>query len=225
MSTIAFLIVSIVSCGYMPVIHGNGVPYLDVFVDIKPGSWPNPINIKSKGVFAVAVCGTADFDVARVDPTTIKIYVHGIEEGVSPIRWSYEDVATPYIGPDGGGHDLGGDGYMDLVFHFETRTVVTTLNLYEHTGETVFLFIKGNLKPEFGGKAIMGGDYVWVIDLPGDVNSDASVNILDAVIISLAWGSTLNPGLNWDSRADVNDDNEVNILDAAVVALHWGETP
>jgi hypothetical protein len=60
-----------------------------VDVDIKPGSCPNPLNVKSKGVLPVAILGTEDFDVGMIDPTSIML------AGVSAIRSSYEDVATP----------------------------------------------------------------------------------------------------------------------------------
>ena len=134
---------------------------IPVYVDIKPGGWPNPINIGSKGVFPVAICGTEDFDVMTIDPATVKIYIEGIGEGVCPIRWSYEDVATPYTGAPGGGHALGGDGYLDLVFHFDTQTVVTGLGLAGHVGETIPLIIKGNLN--VGLIPIIGQDYVRIL--------------------------------------------------------------
>jgi hypothetical protein len=133
-----------------------------VYVDIKPGSWPNPINVGSKGVFAVAICGTKDFDVKTIDPKTVKIYIEGTAEGVSPICWSYEDVATPYTGPPGGGHTLGADGYLDLVFHFDTQAV-TALDLTSHVGQTIPLIIKGNIYRAFDGMAIQGQDYVRII--------------------------------------------------------------
>jgi len=130
---------------------------IPVYVDIKPGSWPNPINIGDKGVFAVAICGTCDFDVKAIDPTTVKLYIDGI--GVAPIRWSYADVATPYTGDADGGHALGGDGYLDLVFHFDTQTVVAS-DLARHVGENTPLIIKGHLHTD---APIMGQDYVWVL--------------------------------------------------------------
>lgn len=119
---------------------------LEVSVDIKPGSWPNPINIRSFGVFAAAILGAEDFDTECVDPDSIMIYIEGIDEGVAPLRWNFEDVNC--------------DGYMDLVFHFDTQTVVNTLHLYEHVGETIPLIIKGSL---YDGIPIKGEDYVWVI--------------------------------------------------------------
>jgi hypothetical protein len=203
--------------------YGNGhVP--GVYVDIKPGSWPNPINIRAKGVFAVAICGTGTLDVLSVDPTSVKIYILGIDEGVPPERWSYEDAATPYTGPRPGGHTLTGDGFTDLVFHFKIQNVVNGLNLAAHQGETVTLYIRGYLYPEAGGKPLEAEDYVRVIDLPGDVNSDAAVDILDGAIIGLAWDATPNPSPNWDERADIVEDYKINILDAVVVSLNWGQT-
>jgi hypothetical protein len=132
------------------------------YVDLKPGSWPNPIEIVSKGVLPVAICGTEDFDVRTIDPSTVKIYIEGNEEGVSPIRWSYEDVATPYTGPPEGGHALRRDGYLDLVFHFDTKAVVA-LDLASHVGETIPLIVRGNLREADGGTAIQGQDYARIM--------------------------------------------------------------
>jgi hypothetical protein len=58
-------------------------------VDIKPGTCPNPVNVKARGVLPVAILGTADFDVTTIDPASVRL------EGVAPIRWALEDVATP----------------------------------------------------------------------------------------------------------------------------------
>jgi len=43
---------------------------ISVYVDIKPGSWPNPIYLGSIGVFSVAICGTEDFDAASARART-----------------------------------------------------------------------------------------------------------------------------------------------------------
>jgi len=143
-------------------------PMIHVYVDIKPGSWPNPINKRSKGVIAVAICGAEDFDVTTIDPETVEITMEGLEVGVSPLRWSYEDVATPYEGEPGGGHDLEGDGYLDLVLHFKTQEVVSTLGLcdYYH-GEVIPLMITGNLFEAYNGTPIQGSDYIRILDPRG----------------------------------------------------------
>lgn len=142
------------------------IPLIPVFVDIKPGSWPNPINPRSKGVIPVAICGTEEFDVTTIDPVTIQITTEDIMMMivVSPLRWSYEDVATPYTGEEGGGHELTGDGIIDLVLHFDTQEVVENLGLYYYAGTTIHLLIKGNLYEEEGSTPIQGQDFVWILD-------------------------------------------------------------
>jgi hypothetical protein len=43
----------------------------EVEIDIKPGSYPNCFNINGHGVIPVAILGSADFDVAQIDVTTL----------------------------------------------------------------------------------------------------------------------------------------------------------
>jgi len=136
---------------------------INVYVDIKPGSWPNPTNTESEGVIPVAICGTEDFDVTTIDPASVEFMIEGVDEGVLLLRWSYEDVATPWTDEDGGGHAVGADGYLDLTLKFKKKDVVNTLGLKDHIGETIALIITGNLKEEFGGTAIEGHDWVWII--------------------------------------------------------------
>lgn len=139
---------------------------IPINVDIKPGSWPNPINPRSKGVLPVAICGTEEFDVTSIDPATIQITIEDLlgETGVSPLRWSYEDVATPYTGEEGGGHELTGDGFLDLILHFDTPEVVGTLGLYGYVGTTIPLIIIGNLIEDEGSTPIRGQDYIWILN-------------------------------------------------------------
>ncbi|UCE28879.1 MAG: hypothetical protein JSV85_06355 [Candidatus Bathyarchaeota archaeon] len=134
-----------------------------VDIDIKPASWPNPLNVKSKGVLPVAVCGTEDFDVTTIDPATIRLTLGGAE--VAPLRWSLEDVATPYVGEPCGGHDLGGDGYLDLALKFKVQEVVEALGLDAYgDGDVVALVIVGNLKAEHTGSPIRGQDCVVILN-------------------------------------------------------------
>jgi hypothetical protein len=133
-----------------------------VHVDIKPGSWPNPLNLKDKGVLPVAVCGTEDFDVATIDPETIRLTLDGV--GVAPLRWSYEDVATPYTEEPCSGHDLDGDGYLDLTLKFKTQEVIQTLGLAAFSDrDVVVLILIGNLKAEHGGALIQGQDCITIL--------------------------------------------------------------
>ncbi len=81
-----------------------------VDIDIKPGSDPNSINLKSKGVIPVAILGSANFDVADVDVATL------VFAGASPAH----DLTDPVVYAD---HlqDVNLDGFMDLVCHFRTQ--------------------------------------------------------------------------------------------------------
>jgi len=139
------------------------VSIIEVGFDIKPGSCPNPFNTTSKGVLPVAVLGSEDFDVTTVDPATIRLAREGYEDGVSPLRWSYEDVATPFEGELCECHDLNGDGYMDLTLKFKTQEIKDTLDLNNEAGNTIPLLVTGNLMEEADGTPIEGSDCIWVL--------------------------------------------------------------
>lgn len=146
------------------------IPPLTVDADIKPGSWPNPFNKEAKGKFAVAICGTEDFDVSTIDPSTIRITAEDDEgnllAGVAPLRWVIEDVATPFdqTNPDEpDGHAVDGDGIPDLVLHFDRQEVVEGCDLCRFGDkEYVKLYIIGNLLEEEGGTPLEGFDWIRV---------------------------------------------------------------
>jgi len=128
---------------------------ISVDFDIKPGSCPNPLNMrevlvdpKSGGILTVAVLGTADFDVKDIDPSTLTL------EGIEPLRHSYEDVATP---AGGSGCDCttdGPDGHLDLLLKFQEVDLVVGLALLSGT---VPLRLTGDLHD---GTGIEGVDCV-----------------------------------------------------------------
>jgi hypothetical protein len=141
---------------------------LEIAVDIKPGSCPNPLNTGAKGVLPVAIMGTDDWDVTQVDPASIRL------EGVSPLRWSLEDAGLPYepytgkemaydcieYSPD----DYGTfDGTDDLSFKFDAQEVVAALGEV-HDGDVLVMQLTGTLREEFGGTAFAGEDVVVIID-------------------------------------------------------------
>ncbi len=84
-----------------------------VAIDIRPGAYPNVINAGSRGLIAVAILATADFDpldvVNGVDPATVRF------AGASKVHPNQ---------PLGHWEDVNGDGNTDLVLHFETSEVV-----------------------------------------------------------------------------------------------------
>jgi hypothetical protein len=140
-------------------------PDLTIAVDIKPGSCPNPLNIKSKGVLPVAILGSEDFDVKEIKKNSIKLM------GVKSLRWSYEDVATPfepYTDKDDAYdcNELGDDGFLDLTLKFKRTEIVEKIKK-KYGGvdrdQAVVLKLKGKLKD---GTPFYGEDVI-IIKKPG----------------------------------------------------------
>jgi hypothetical protein len=73
----------------------------EVEIDITPGGNPNTINLKSKGVVAVAVLTTDDFNAGTVKPSSVQF------AEAPPVRWKLDDVD--------------GDGDDDMLLHFRTQ--------------------------------------------------------------------------------------------------------
>lgn len=140
-------------------------PLLSIYVDIKPGYWPNSINPKDHGYLVVAVCGTNTFDVHTIDPKSLTLSLNGGKNIVKPLIWSYQDVATPWTGPDGGGHSAKGDGYLDLTLKFQCYQVIHVLKLFNYPGETLRLTLTGTLKKTMGSNPVSGHDYVQIANL------------------------------------------------------------
>lgn len=59
--------------------------------------------------------------------------------------------------------------------------------------------------------------------IPGDINGDGIVNIMDLATVARAYGT--KPGdPKWNELVDVNNDNIINILDLIPVARNYGRT-
>lgn len=156
---------------------------LTVAVDIKPGSCPNPLNVKNKGLLPVAILGTEDFDVNGIDMASIRL------EDVAPIRSSYEDVATPVVdGNECDCNSAGPDDYTDLTLKFKTQEIVEALGDV-NDGDVLSLTLTGSLSDE---TPIEGEDCVSIVGRfkpfsKGDLNKDGIVNMLDMGIIIKSW--------------------------------------
>lgn len=122
-------------------------------LDIKPGSCPNPLNRRSRGVVPVCLLGTAGIDVRLVDLASIRLSRADCVGGsVAPYEGPpgphsvIEDVGTPFDGLPCACHELGGDGVPDLSMHFETDNVVAALELDALSpGALVELVVTGTL--------------------------------------------------------------------------------
>jgi hypothetical protein len=80
----------------------SGCPWTEVEIDIKPGSYPNSINLCSRGVIPVAILSGGGFDATTIDPTTVAFAGAYIRvKGKGALQYSFEDVD--------------GDGDLDFV--------------------------------------------------------------------------------------------------------------
>jgi hypothetical protein len=83
-------------------------PFLEVAIDIKPGSDPNSINPKSKGKIPVAILSTKDFNaLMQVDQKSLTFGSTG------------DEASLAFCNPNG--EDINGDGLEDLLCHFYTQ--------------------------------------------------------------------------------------------------------
>ncbi len=137
---------------------GDACEEIQVPVDIKPGSCPNPLNVNEKGVLPVAILGTSDFDVTLVDPSSVLLL------GCAPLSYTEEDVATPF---EPFTHkeeaidctDAGSDNIQDLTFKFSTQDMVTALGPVMDR-EVRTLHLTANL---YDGTPIKGEDVVIIL--------------------------------------------------------------
>jgi hypothetical protein len=159
------------------------IPALQVIVDIKPGSCPNPLNVKSSGVLPVAILGTADYDITTIDPTSIRL------DGVEPLRNSLEDVAGPVDDSnDCNCTEDGPDGFLDLTLKFKTQKIVEAIGDVNE-GDVLTLELTGVL---IGERPIEGADCVLIRGKHKpcnkfDVNKDGVVDSQDFAIFAENW--------------------------------------
>lgn len=145
-------------------------PRLEVAVDVKPGSCPNPLGIKDKGLLPVAILGSADFDVTQIDPASVYLgWLDPVPNQVFALKWHFEDVATPvepFIGKELNRMNCTtarGDGYLDLVLHFNVPAVIAMLGPVTD-GQVLILPLSGNLLEAYGGTPIVGEDVIWILN-------------------------------------------------------------
>ena len=132
-----------------------------VGLDIKPGSCPNTINAGDRGVISVALLGSPSFDVTTVDPASA-----WMGDGVAPLRWSIEDVATPWGSMPEDALDcteLGPDGYLDLNFKFDLEELVASDGDQPADGYVGLASLIARLQAAYGGGMVEGADIVRIV--------------------------------------------------------------
>ncbi len=170
-------------------------PILDALMDIRPGSSTNPLNLtmyenkhddklpnpKKGGVLPVAVLGTPDMYVRDIDVSSVLL------EGVAPLRYSYEDVATPTKNTGPCSYTTEGpDGYEDLTLKFLKSSFAEALGDISSQTELVLL-LTGQLQD---GMQFEARDCVAVV---GNIDPKRKVGKIDEVLLHTASPNPLNP--------------------------------
>ena len=115
-------------------------PEIPVKIDIKPGSFPNSINLGNGGTVPVAIFSTATFDATKVDPLTVTLAGASVQlKGKGTPMAAFEDVD--------------GDGLKDIVVHVSTDA----LELSESDTEAI---LQGKT---LDGTPIRGTDSIRVV--------------------------------------------------------------
>jgi hypothetical protein len=116
------------------------VLFISVSIDIKPGSFPNSINLGSGGSVPVAIFSTTTFDATTVDPMSAKLASATVRlKGQGTPMASFADVND--------------DGLLDLVVHVSTEAL-------QLSGTDTEALLEGQT---FSGVPVKGTDSVRVV--------------------------------------------------------------
>jgi len=117
--------------------------HIHVAIDVKPGEFPNVINLKSHGVVPVALFGSATFSVRNVKLDTVGLHAIGREgEAVPPARFVFAFVNC--------------DRYLDILFFFRTQSLPLT------TADTA-VCLHGDLKVPVDGLSHWCGEDTVIV--------------------------------------------------------------
>jgi len=125
------------------------LPPVTVNIDIKPGSYPNSINPKSKGMLPIAILGNG-LDVKQIDPATININGVTLAQRAAKRKNKPPKLAFSY-------EDVNGDGILDMVVFFRVQDLKNAGLLIQGTTQ---LTLTGALND---GTPITGTDSIRIV--------------------------------------------------------------
>lgn len=164
-----------VAAQLIPGVHAGDIGLTTVDFDIKPGSFPNPINLKSQGVLPTAILSAHEFDALHIDPATILFgdpdLINNGATAAPPIRTAESDVNQ--------------DGMMDLSIFFEVPMIADYGALGPNSGHAM---VTGTT---FAGVGITGSDSIRIVP-PRDI-PEPSTAVLLVIGCVLVWCWRLHP--------------------------------
>ena len=221
-------------------------------IQIEEGDFPvaeakirNQVDNRS-GTIEYAVSLQGDKPGVSGSGTLARITFHGLEEGISTVRFTRVILSDPQSVQISARTE---DGV--IVVREATGTLMGRVILERRTsnaGATICVdslcantaedgsYIIPDVPPGPHTATVSRMSYLrtWSgVDVPvglltlpdvtllgGDVNQDDHIEQFDAMSTGLAWNSTpMAP--RWDERADITDDDTVNILDMVAVQFNW----
>ena len=129
-------------CGYAGVASMNPREVVVVEIDIKPGSYPNAINLGSNGLIPVAILSSDEFHAATVDPETVEL---------SGLTVAAKGKGDKYLAHE---EDVNEDGLTDMVVQ------VATDNFEPSSLQDGYAVLTGET---FGGILIEGVDEITIV--------------------------------------------------------------
>lgn len=126
------------------------VELFSVGIDVRPGSTPNPVNLRGNGVIPVAILSTAGFDATAIDPATL--LVGDAADPSTPVATRPNGTYQVHV------EDVNQDGLDDLFIHVRVSELVANGDL---TDATTSLAVRGVLGD--GCTNFLGEDAVTVV--------------------------------------------------------------
>src|SRR5271157_296301 len=186
------------------------------------GNGVNPISVIMDGPQVVTAYYTAE-DVAILNVTSYKTV---LDEGYSMnISVTVANQGNVY------------ETFNVTVLANDTVISTQTLTLQNMTS-TILVFVMNSSTLAYGkynisaNASILPGeqnttnnflsDGTVTVTIPGDLNGDFSVNLVDLVIMANSYNrSTGDP--KWNPNADIDSNGAVNLTDLVILALHYGQ--
>ena len=171
---------------------------------------PSTLNLKSKGKWITCRIELPEgYNASDIDRTTIML------NGSIPVDPFWIDTPDDFVVPllmvfaRSRARD---DGVSHSMLKFDRTAVEELIVARGITYGNVTLTITG----EVGGEPFEGSDIIRG-RMPGDVDSNGVVDVVDVVTVAVALGST-------DPYTDLNEDENTDVYDVVTVATNFGKT-